>query len=80
MKARLNSNTTWLLREIVEKVREFNYIRTRTLNSQDAVLSIARDIDLEMILGDVGISSINTNVPDDLLKVQLLFHNSEFFP
>ena len=79
MNAQLNSNTSWLLREIVEMVREFSdTFRTRTLNLQDAVLSIAHDIYLEMILSDVVNSPINTNVL--LLTVQLLSHGCEFFP
>ena len=52
-------NTTQLkhnltLREIVERVRELSdTFRARTINAQDVVLSIAQDIDLEMILGCV---------------------------
>lgn len=77
-------NTTQLkhnltLRDIVERVRELSdTFRARTINAQDVVLSIAHDIDLEMILSDVAISSINTNDPDDLVTLQLLSHDCEF--
>ena len=77
-------NTTQLkhnliLREIVERVRELSdTFRARTINAQDVVLSIVQDIDLEMILSDVAISSINTNDPDDLLTLQLLSHDCEY--
>ena len=68
------------LSDIIERVRELSdTFRTRTMNAQDVVLSIAQDIDHEMILSDVAISSINTNDPDDLLTLQLLSHDCEFF-
>ena len=67
------------LNDIIESVREISdTFRARTMNAQEIVLSIAQDIDLEMILNDVGIPSINTNDPDDLLTLQLLSHDCEF--
>ena len=77
-------NTTQLkrnltLREIVERVRELSdTFRARTINAQDVVVSIAQDIDLDMILSDVAISSINSNYPDDLLTLQFFSHDCEF--